>query len=393
MTQQKNIWELQHTTICKVVGMALDFDDLKKVGRKFHLIFKETCVDEEFALHSAIVGICDKDSKISRHVQKLIEERFRRYMKRLSQRDAGEITELVLNEAQTAGIPLWAILWHLATSRVVEGDRVETALFGHFHMLEHKLLKDFWNASGGDRDGQENQRKEEIDSLRRELITLRSSNIKLEKENQRLAQRLAQSSQRPAFSSPTSASQGENSAQDKKIERLKLLLEASREKNRELEEECSQSRTQIEALTRELFLLESANLGANEKAESDPCSCPLKHCLRGKRIAMVGGIDSLERHYRSLVEHSGGEFCRHDGKCCRGERKLEECIRHADLVVCPVSVNSHFGAIGVKKVCRRYGIACCFPDSSGLASLRSTLLQHFTPDQEIPRDSASNGLE
>ena len=97
MTQQRKIWELQHTTICKVVGMALDLEDLKKVGRKFHLIFKETCVDEEFVMHSAIVGICDKDSRISRHVQKLIEEHFQRYVKRLSRRDAGEITELVLN--------------------------------------------------------------------------------------------------------------------------------------------------------------------------------------------------------------------------------------------------------------------------------------------------------
>ena len=108
---------------------------------------------------------------------------------------------------------------------------------------------------------------------------------------------------------------------------------------------------------------------------------------------MVGGIDSLEVHYRNLVEQSGGEFCRHDGTCCRGERKLEECIRNADLVVCPVSVNSHFGAIGVKKVCKRHGISCRFPDSAGLGSLRTILLQHFTPDQEIPRDSASRGLE
>lgn len=86
-----------------------------------------------------------------------------------------------------------------------------------------------------------------------------------------------------------------------------------------------------------------------------------------------------------LVEESGGEFCRHDGRSCRGERKLEECIRNADLVVCPTSVNSHFGAIGVKKVCRRYGISCCFPDSAGLGALRSALSQHFTLGQEIPR--------
>ena len=99
MTPQIRLWQLQHTTICKVVGMALGLEDLKNVARKFHLIFKETCVDEEFALHSAIVGIYDKDSKISRYVQKLVEERFQRYVKRLSQRGAGEITKSVLNEA------------------------------------------------------------------------------------------------------------------------------------------------------------------------------------------------------------------------------------------------------------------------------------------------------
>ncbi len=37
MTPRKKIWELQHTTICKVVGMALDLEDLKKIGRKFGL--------------------------------------------------------------------------------------------------------------------------------------------------------------------------------------------------------------------------------------------------------------------------------------------------------------------------------------------------------------------
>lgn len=383
MTQHKKIWELQHTSICKVVGMALDLADLQKIGRKFRLMFKDTCVDEEFALHSAIVGICGKEGKISRHVQKIIEGRFQRYAKRLSEQDGSQITELVLNECQAAGIPLWAILWHLSTSRVVGGDRVETALFGHMHMQEHKLLKDFWNTAGGDRDGQENQRKEEMDNLRRELIALRSSNTRLEKEKQRLTQRLAQANQCPPLPLPTTSSQSENSDQDKKIHRLKLLLEESREKNRELQGECTQAQKQIEALTRELFFLESANIGANEKTAHDACSCGLRHCLRGKRIAMVGGIESLESHYRSLVEESGGEFCRHDGTCCRGERKLEECIRSADLVVCPISVNSHFGASGVKRVCRRYGINCCFPDSAGLGSLRSVLLEHFAPEDEI----------
>jgi hypothetical protein len=163
------------------------------------------------------------------------------------------------------------------------------------------------------------------------------------------------------------------------MERLGALLDESRMKNRELAEEYSQAQRQIEALTQELILREKADAVGNAETVKD-CPCTLTHCLRGKLIAMVGGIDSLEAHYKNLVERSGGEFCRHDGKCLRGERKLEECIRNADLVVCPINVNSHFGARGVKRVCRRHGIVCSFPDSAGLGALRNVLVQHFASE-------------
>jgi len=129
---------------------------------------------------------------------------------------------------------------------------------------------------------------------------------------------------------------------------------------------------------------------ANRTRSNDSCCCLLSHCLRGKRIAMVGGMDNLEAHYRRLVEQSGGNFCRHDGKCSRGDRRLEECIRNADLVVCPIRINSHFGTSRVKKVCRRYGITCCFPDSAGLGALRATLIQHFASNQKISNNRHSH---
>ncbi len=178
-----------------------------------------------------------------------------------------------------------------------------------------------------------------------------------------------------------------------KIERLKLLLDETRERKRELEDECVRSGKQIEVLTAELLAHENQKLGMDERSDDMACPCHERCCLIEKRIAMVGGIDSLEAHYKTLVEESGGEFCRHDGRSCRGERKLEECIRNADLVVCPVSVNSHFGAIGVKKVCRKHGIDCCFPDSAGLGCFRGVLLEHFTSDQETLRETAPTPLD
>lgn len=390
MKAKKNIWELQHSAICKVVGMALDFSDLKKISRKFRLVFQDSGGDQEFALHSAVVGMCRQESRLSKHVQGIIEKRFSRYAARLAEHEIGQITESVLSGAKDIGIPLWAILWHLAAVAFSEDGSAQTALFGRIHMFEHELLKDYWHRAGEDRDERETRYREEVDNFRRELVRLRSLTVKLEKANQRMAKRLSQSG--GCVVAPPSSQMTErprvSSIQDMKIAKLQRLLEESRERNRELEEECSQSRKQIEILTNELVSRESADLSGSEESLNDTCNCPLSQCLRGKRIAMVGGVDSLEAHYRRLVEQSGGDFCRHDGRCCRGERKLEKCIRNADLVVCPVSINSHFGASSVKKVCRRYGITCCFPDSAGLGSLRATLIRHFARDQEIPEESA-----
>ncbi len=394
MTLQKKIWELQDTTICKVVGMALNAEDLRKISRKFGLRSQDTQLDETFVIHSAIVRTCGEENKISRHIQKLIEKRFSGYEKRLGRQDLREITGPVLKGYADLGVPVWVILWQLATRQLSDGEQLQTALFGFLHMLEHELVKDFWKRAGSDHDEREKEHRSEINRLRMELIKLRSLNDRMETVNQRMKTRLIQSSGCPV-SAPASTTNQRSGIrlQGQKIEKLKFLLEESRKKNRKLEEECDLAKKQIVYLIRELSAQQDVNFTSCETSASNTCACPLNQCLRGKRIAMVGGIDSLEVHYRNLVEQSGGEFCRHDGTCCRGERKLEECIRNADLVVCPVGVNSHFGATGVKKVCKRHGISCRFPDSAGLGSLRTILLQHFTRDQEIPRDSASNGLE
>ncbi len=40
MRQQRNLWELQHTTICKVMGMALDLEDLKRFSANSDCAFR-----------------------------------------------------------------------------------------------------------------------------------------------------------------------------------------------------------------------------------------------------------------------------------------------------------------------------------------------------------------
>jgi hypothetical protein len=389
MSEQKRIWELQHATICKLIGMALELSDLKKIFRKFGLRSNDPHLDEEFVFHSAVVRMCGEENKISRHIQKMIEKRFSPYAKRLAHQHSGDIADLVWHGPDANGIPLWAILWHLVTGCHSEGEAVETALFGHIHMLEHRLVKDFWSGAGEERNRRETGREEELGRLRKEIVRLRSSCADLERVNQRLTKRLNESTRSISSSACvlTTERPGDGRLQHLRIQSLKRLLDQSCEKNRKLESRCRQAQSQIETLTDELVAREHSECPSCIGSADDTGSCQKWHCLRGRRIAMVGGIDSLEAHYRNLVEQSGGEFCRHDGRCCRGDRKLEQCIKNADLVVCQVSVNSHFGATGVKKICRKHGVSCCFPDSAGLGSLRSILREYFTPTDEMAEES------
>lgn len=389
MKQHKKVWELQHTTVCKIVGMSLDRADLKRIFRKFGLRSQDSHLDEEFALHSAVVHMCGKENNVSKHVQKMIEKRFGPYAKRLAMHDSEQLAELVSHGPDDTGVPLWAILWHFSTSRLTDGERLETALFGHIHMLEHELLKNYWKKAAEEHDKQEVERDEQINRIRRVIVRLRSANVNLERVNRRLTERLKESNLAPTPPSPASApAPGVHSPQHEKIRRLEHLLQESVLRYRKLENECRLAKGQIEALTRELVARGSPAFAPCEESAGETRSCPMGHCLQGRRIAMVGGIDSLEAHYRNLVEQSGGEFCRHDGRCCHGDRKLEQFVRNADLVVCPVSVNSHFGATGVKRLCRKHGVNCCFPDSAGLGSLRSILFTHFLPDDDAAGESS-----
>ncbi|MCD4706318.1 MAG: DUF2325 domain-containing protein [Candidatus Sabulitectum sp.] len=48
-----------------------------------------------------------------------------------------------------------------------------------------------------------------------------------------------------------------------------------------------------------------------------------------------------------------GDFKYYDGRQNSGEKKWREGISWADVVLCPVDMNSHRAALGVKKICKK----------------------------------------
>jgi hypothetical protein len=95
-----------------------------------------------------------------------------------------------------------------------------------------------------------------------------------------------------------------------------------------------------------------------------------------RRILYVGGMDRLEHHYRDLVEKEfNGIFEHHNGDCGNGNGRLEEIIRRAELVLCPVNCNSHNACLCVKKLCKELNKPFIMLQSSGLGSFKRAIAQ------------------
>ena len=77
-------------------------------------------------------------------------------------------------------------------------------------------------------------------------------------------------------------------------------------------------------------------------------------CAIGKRILIVGGIERMETKYRQVIEKEGGVLDYHSGNMQGGVKKLERCLQRADIVLCPVTCNSHGACTMVKRLGKKH---------------------------------------
>lgn len=386
MKATKRIWELQSSTVCKIVGMALDIRDLRKIARKFGISKDDPLMDEEFVLHTTVVQLCNTENVVSRHTEKVLERRFGMHEKKLPLDQPAEMIERVRNNPVELQAPLWTVLWGLATRGRLAHAKLESSLFGFVHMLEHQLLREHWHSLlTQEHDGEEEQEKDrEILQLKRSLLDMQWANGRLERVVENLRMKVAANEQDRAGSCHLAGAGNAHQshcrcANGRKLHDFKVLLAEEKERNRELETEIACLKEEIDALVSKLHRDDE---GAGREPDSGgDLACPCPVALEGKKVTLVGGIDSLECHYRDLIESLGGRFRRHDGHSKGGDRMLEECILGSDLVVCPIEVNSHNAAKSVKKMCKIRGVPCCFPRSASITGLRKALEDHCSSEQ------------
>ena len=77
--------------------------------------------------------------------------------------------------------------------------------------------------------------------------------------------------------------------------------------------------------------------------------------------------------YKGIIEKSGADFRYHNGRYAGGEEMLVSGISWADIVLCPVDVNSHRAALGVKKICRKMDKPFMMLRNSSISSISRAL--------------------
>ena len=398
---RRKLWEVNPRFHCAILGTCLTVDDLHKITRQSGLSLKDDCADYE--LHATLVAQADRRSKVNRHIQKMLERKYRRWVQTAALLRQSEALEKFwsqqLKSGEVAG-PFWALVTHPHAD-----EALLTRAYGEIHMLSH--LQGASNRADRQRL---RQQVAEIDALNGRLERLRRNHqSQLEQRDRRLEQQslelrsLKSRIEGSAHRNGKVASHDSEQAQDPHLRRLSRAEERLARREMELDrlhieksalqellKESQQERVALEEAIGQLLAPQSRG-GKSGESSLD---------LGGRRVLYVGGRSTLTPHLRSLVESSNGRFTYHDGGLEQSRAGLHCSLAGADLVFCPVDCVSHDACRRVKRHCRQQAKLFVPLRSSGLsafaAGLRHSLQSQITePTPELQsrslRDTSNRG--
>jgi DNA gyrase/topoisomerase IV subunit A len=269
---------------------------------------------------------------------------------------------------------------------------IRREIFGDVHMAMH------WSGEQSLKLKQRMARQEEMTGeLQQQLKAAKLDRRTLQKENQRLrakqtrlkAALAAAEKDKSLLAQTLSAPQDRQEENRHELEeikrenrdlknRLDILLKGSEEKQRQinllegkngrLREELERQRESIQGFTEEA----RKNIGQIFALNRCDTTCP-SFDLCKKRILIVGGITRMESLYRELIEGCGGVFEYHDGYMKKGTKGLENRLRRADMVVCPVSCNSHAACSIVKNLAKKHNKTVHMLPNSSLSAVSQAI--------------------
>lgn len=379
-------WEVSHFFTCPVVGMCLTMTEQKQLLRKAGIAYRKMT---PFEIHEELVGCSENENRLSRKADNMLERKFRKQSASLREFDENEFMEHW--KTAFAGGDYGAALWVAATTSDLSADS-RRSIFGDVHMAMHLSAG---NAASLERKlSAEIEKTEEFKLKNRELTKslriLKREKAKLEKSlNESSAEMAALEKElsKKEEDNPTVAS-AEESDLEKENFVLRGELNCMEDMLHESEDKVVLLKQESRKLSARLNEQVAINRQLKEKAKDiirdvshmNRCdtTCP-SYDLCKKRVLIVGGITKMEWLYRQLIETSGGVFDYHDGYMAKGSKGLENRLKRADIVLCPVNCNSHAACSMVKNLGKKHKKTVHMMPSSSLSAINQFISDTGTP--------------
>lgn len=400
---KRNIWE--HSDYhCPIVGTCLSTAELRKLAVKVGLAQPEGVTDYE--LHGCFVGLAKIPKRPARVLQKYLDRKFPRQLKRFAKAGTDEEIWRLWTELADAGdIPgaFWSVMRHSGAS-----EKILAQIYGEVHMLSH--LVGASTRADLRRLAESHARVEQLTealaqrkttmreavgvwkqrtlALERDLSAERARREKVERERLSLRELIETRAVSELEWQLGALREQLNRQADQLVQaeadsrRKSSIIEANYREEQELRNALAERENEVAAL--ELALLGSMGGVAGCDADcqgpgcvegcADPSDCPCPR-LRGKQVLYVGGRSGLKGQYRQLGKRFGCELVHHDGGLEQSPQRLQQLLSSADAVVCPVDCVSHEACATVKRLCRNPRKPVLFARSSGLSSLAASLAE------------------
>lgn len=406
---RSRLWEIWHKYHCPIIGTCLEVDDLRQLARKVGARLLEDA-QSDFEVHVSFVGSAHDKNALSVAVQKELERRYARSVRRFAAAKSPEaLLELwrqALAEGEVQGA-FWAVMTHgLATVKV------RSQAFEDVHMLSHQIgaglradlaalaktrkdleqLRKDTNAEAKRQAQRAQAKASEIERLRARVSQLEAIEQAYEDARERMRE-LEDDRGLRTLRARTAELELVNERQGRQLANAELRASALEAGLGEAEAEVVDLSARLGEQVRACEALErlvgvTSDTGDSRAPDCETCAegdDPGQALdLAGRRILCVGGRSDLAPRYRDLVQRCNGELIRHDGGLEDSQQRLEAALASADAVICPADAVSHNAYSRTKRFCKRMGKPCVLVPRSSVGAFAQALTALADPaDQPL----------
>ena len=365
---RNTLWSLPSNIRCAVIGSCLEIPQLKRVANRFRKYTSQVDLDTDYALHSYFVSISADRNPVSSYLNKLLNRQYAEQIRHVRRLKSGEEILEAWNSLDRLDVrALSGYFWAMLSNRHIT-VAVRDRLYGDIHMISHiagrnDKLAIYRLLEENQRLSNELLKKDrQLLDKGRKLTDQRFRIDKLEQQKRRLDYLLDQLKTSRVQANPAAErDKARIAAQQLKIQRLEQRLAERRVDGPEAEP------------AQPLSSAEPAPDAASCDRDCDHCS---QRDLCGKTILYVGGFARHRKKFERLTRSMNGQFFYHDGGLQQSEHQLDELIRKADCVFCPVDCVSHSAINRIKNLSRRAQMDCVFLKSASISSFRQEVMRY-----------------